>query len=94
MKIYLLGISASLLFMSSLAVAGEWIKDPINDCEVWNEEPSSGGDVISWSGECEDGKASGHGVLAWFTDGALLARRRLVAPFQAAIRPLNPVVCA
>jgi hypothetical protein len=74
MKKCLLGISACLLFMSSLAVAGEWIEDPINGCEVWNEEPSSGGDVISWSGECENGKASGHGVLAWFTDGALLAR--------------------
>jgi hypothetical protein len=74
MKRYSLGMSFCLLFVSPLVMAGEWIEDPINGCEVWNEEPSSGGDVISWSGACEDGKASGHGLLAWFTDGALLAR--------------------
>jgi hypothetical protein len=71
---FLIGIFGSLFFLFQPAFAGEWIEDPVNHCAVWNEEPSSGGDVISWSGECEDGKASGHGVLAWFTDGALLAR--------------------
>lgn len=69
-----IGMFIFLFFVSPLAIAGEWIQDPISNCEVWNEEPSSGGDVISWSGACEDGKASGHGVLAWFADGALLAR--------------------
>jgi hypothetical protein len=71
---FLIGIFGSLFFLFQPAFADDWIEDSISKCAVWNEEPSSGGDVISWSGECVDGKASGHGVLAWFTDGALLAR--------------------
>ena len=70
----LIGIFGSLFILSQPAVAGDWIEDPISKCAVWNEEPSKGGDIVSWSGECEDGKASGHGVLAWFSDGSLLAR--------------------
>jgi hypothetical protein len=73
MNRFLLGIAGSLLLVSPLAGAGEWAEDPISGCAVWNDEPSDGGDVVSWSGECAEGRASGHGVLSWFTDGALLA---------------------
>ena len=74
MKIFMYVMATCLLLVSSLAGAGEWTDDPISGCAVWNEEPSDGGDVVSWSGECDQGKASGHGVLAWFADGELLAR--------------------
>ena len=63
-----------MLLASPLAVAGEWIADPVSGCTVWSDEPTDGNDVVSWSGECEDGKASGYGVLAWFSKGGLLAR--------------------
>jgi len=62
------------LLLSPYVAAGEWIEDPISACKVWSDEASNGTDVVSWSGECEDGKATGHGVLAWFADGGLLAR--------------------
>ena len=74
MNRFLTGLAACLLLASSLACAGEWVEDPISGCAIWNDEPSGGGDVVSWSGECEDGKAAGHGVLAWFADGGLLVR--------------------
>ena len=74
MKKFLFGLTACLLLVAPLAGAGEWIEDPISGCAVWNDEPSATNDVVSWSGECAKGKASGHGVLAWFTEGELLAR--------------------
>lgn len=54
--------------------ASDWVKDPISGCAIWNAEPSAGGDVVSWTGECDEGKAAGHGVLSWFAEGGLLAR--------------------
>ena len=74
MKKIIFGIAACLLLCSPLASAGEWVEDPISSCTIWNAEPSAGGDVVSWSGDCADGKASGHGVLSWFAEGGLLAR--------------------
>lgn len=50
-----------------------WLKDPITGCAVWTEHPASKA-VISWSGGCQDGKASGPGVLSWFEDGKLTLR--------------------
>lgn len=52
---------------------GSWLKDPITGCAVWNSAPK-GNEVISWSGECQDGKASGYGVLVWFEDGKIVGR--------------------
>ena len=63
-----------LLLISPYSVAGEWISDPVSSCGVWSDDPVDDSDVVSWSGECEEGKASGHGVLAWFSGGGLLAR--------------------
>ena len=69
MNISLSGLGASLLLASSFAFAGEWINDPVNGCSVWSDEPTDGHNVVSWSGDCEKGKASGHGVLSWFAEG-------------------------
>ena len=74
MNKFLTGLAACLLLASSLACAGEWVEDQISGCAIWNDEPSDGGDVVSWSGECGDGKATGFGVLSWFADGGLLVR--------------------
>ena len=63
-----------LLLVSPYSVAGEWVSDPISGCKVWSDDPTDDSDVVSWSGECEEEKASGHGVLAWFSEGGLLAR--------------------
>ena len=55
------------------AEEGSWLKDPFTGCGVWNSAPK-GNEVISWSGECQDGKASGHGVLVWLEDGKIVGR--------------------
>ena len=52
---------------------GAWLKDPITGCGVWNSDPR-GNETISWSGECQDGKASGYGVLVWLEDGKIVGR--------------------
>lgn len=52
---------------------GSWLKDPITGCGVWNSAPK-GNEMISWSGECQEGKASGYGVLMWLEDGKIVGR--------------------
>ena len=52
---------------------GVWLKDPITGCGVWNSAPQ-GDETISWSGACQDGKASGYGVLVWLEDGKIVGR--------------------
>ena len=52
-----------------------WIKDQITGCAVWGgDAPAAAEDIVSWSGDCEDGKASGDGVISWFAEGALYGR--------------------
>ncbi len=55
--------------------ADTWLKDPITGCQVWSPEskPDSS-ELVSWSGDCQDGKASGQGVLVWLEDGILQLR--------------------
>lgn len=55
------------------AEEGSWLKDPITGCRIWNSAPM-GNEMISWSGECQDGKASGYGVLVWLEDGKIVGR--------------------
>jgi len=73
-----LGLALVALFGVPRATAAEptetnWLKDPISGCAVWAENPT-GTEVVSWSGGCADGKASGRGVLSWFKDGKLAVR--------------------
>ncbi|MGB5237421.1 MAG: hypothetical protein WBN59_07265, partial [Flavobacteriaceae bacterium] len=57
----------------TLNTEGVFLQDPISGCEVWNSAPQ-GNETISWSGECQDGKASGYGVLVWLEDGKIVGR--------------------
>ncbi len=60
---------ACLIFLLSVnAFAGEWIADGKSGCQVWNSMPQTG-ETIEWIGGCENGKASGDGVLKWYKDG-------------------------
>ncbi len=43
--------------------AGEWFTTP-SGCQVWNDLPNPD-EVVTWSGGCENGKASGEGNLVW-----------------------------
>ena len=53
-----LALTALLSSLPALAATGSWLKDPITGCAVWTEK-ASGKETISWSGGCQDGKASG-----------------------------------
>lgn len=55
------------------AQISSWLKDPISGCAVFNSAPK-GNETISWSGECQDDKASGYGVLVWLEDGEIIGR--------------------
>ena len=50
-----------------------WLKDPITNCAVWGSH-LKGDNLISWSGDCRDGKANGMGLLSWINDGKLAGR--------------------
>ena len=39
------------------------MKDPISNCGVDKFQKKK--TIVSWSGDCRDGKADGVGVLAW-----------------------------
>ena len=53
--------------------AETWLADPISECRVWTPEVNKG-DIVSWSGACADGRASGAGVLVWINGSKLVAR--------------------
>lgn len=74
MKKIFFAMTACMLLFPKITIAGEWVADPISGCMLWSDEPTDGHDTVSWSGECQDGKASGYGVLSWFSTGGLLAR--------------------
>jgi hypothetical protein len=47
---------------------GDWIADPRTGCKVWDPYPSPG-HSITWTGDCANWLAQGHGILQWFNDG-------------------------
>lgn len=68
---------AAVLFVVSGATAQtdnssppDWITTSNRPCKVWNPEPQPD-ESVTWSGECQDGLASGKGVLRWTVNGQL-----------------------
>ena len=55
------------------AEAGKWMADAQSSCTVWDPQPVPD-QIVRWSGECKDGKASGPGVLSIFRAGKLVER--------------------
>ncbi len=45
-----------------------WIVAENLPCQVYNPYPEPG-ELVTWSGECVDGKAEGEGWLVWRSDG-------------------------
>ena len=68
MKLKLLLIATTLLFVSIGANAGEWIADSKTHCKIWNDNPQPN-ETISWSGDCGDGYAYGSGIIIWYKNG-------------------------
>lgn len=47
---------------------GKWTKASNTNCLIWNSFPRPD-ESVTWSGAVVDGKASGKGVVQWFTNG-------------------------
>jgi len=54
-------VPASIWFPA--LAADHWLAVDETDCTVWSDELLKPGEVIRWSGGCEDGRLSGEGVL-------------------------------
>lgn len=67
------GMSATAQDASGDISKATWLVDDITGCKVWNSAPQ-GNETISWSGPCQNDKASGNGVLVWFEDGKVVGR--------------------
>lgn len=66
-----LALVIAALIAVSPAVAqsnGDWIADQRTGCKVWDAYASPG-QSITWTGDCANGLAQGHGTLQWFNDG-------------------------
>ena len=77
MKVRLLIALAAIQLAALQAVAQtdtpappDWITTTNQPCKVWNPQPQ-GEEVVTWSGECKDGFASGPGHLRWMVNGKL-----------------------
>ena len=67
--------ASTLLVLTTQAMAADyWVKDSLGNCEIWSDQPPAEGDVITWSGGCADGRASGAGLLIWTSKGKLNTR--------------------
>ena len=55
----LAGVTA--MACGSVMGADIWLKDPITGCLVWGGKEQAK-ELLSWSGECKDGKALGLGA--------------------------------
>ncbi len=58
----LCAILLAALSLPALA-ADHWLAVDGSDCMVWSDERLKLGEVIQWSGGCEDGRLAGQGVL-------------------------------
>lgn len=47
-----------------LMTPGAFVADPVSGCQVFNPHPTPG-ESVSWTGECVNGLAQGHGNLRW-----------------------------
>ena len=65
-------LAACLMLVSGSAFGQSlhhvWTADARTGCRVWNAIPQPDGSV-TWSGECQNGRAPEPGALQWVRDG-------------------------
>jgi hypothetical protein len=61
------------LCLGTTVQAESWSKDPISGCQIWSEDDGSDGEVVTWTGSCQKGKAIGLGVLVVHDKKGLVA---------------------
>jgi hypothetical protein len=48
-----------------------WVKTADQDCLVQGDEALKSNEIVTWSGSCESGRASGVGKMEWIVDNKL-----------------------
>ena len=73
-RLFALAVLALFVF-SAPAVASEWATDGRSGCSVWHGHSNPPANLsVAWSGDCENGRGTGHGVLQILADGKETAR--------------------
>ena len=52
---------------------GEWLFEPGVGCRMWDWHPAPE-DGATWTGRCQGGTKSGHGIVQWFEHGRPIDR--------------------
>ena len=61
---------AALAWPITPAVAKDfWLKATGTGCQVWSDDAPTAKDIVSWSGDCKNGKVAGNGKLNWTRAG-------------------------
>jgi MORN repeat len=74
MKHELLIVTVSIVLLGHSALSQtrtpqpDWITTANQPCKVWNPEPRPD-ESVTWSGACENGFATGKGILRWTENG-------------------------
>ena len=76
MRLMPIVLVVGLVLSLTSAHADPYVTDPTTGCKLWGGDTGEdvSKDIVSWSGSCEKGFASGSGVLSWFAEGCLWAR--------------------
>lgn len=61
-------VTFQVLAQTNQPAKPDWIVTSNKPCKVWNPEPQPD-ESVTWSGTCEDGLASGKGILKWTENG-------------------------
>ena len=69
-RLHCWSIGLALCAAAGAVAAETWLKDPITECGIWSDDDKVAR-VVSWSGACGDGKATGEGVLMVMSEGKL-----------------------
>ena len=57
------GVAGLILLAGPAVAADHWLAVEGKNCKAWSERPLQPGELIRWSGGCEDGRLAGRGVL-------------------------------
>ena len=69
LAIAVLGAAAVAVFVTGQQKPrGIWMVDQKTGCRIWDDLPAAN-ELVSWSGDCKDGYAEGHGTAQWIIKG-------------------------
>jgi hypothetical protein len=67
----LLGFGIAVGLVGPVNAEEIWVKTANQDCTVHGDEALKSNEMVTWSGSCKDGRASGVGKMEWIVDNKL-----------------------